>query len=167
MVEAGFVTRAQADAAERRGFAAVPNSRPGARYFADWVAEQIRELAGTGKRDLTVRTTLDPRLQAMAENAIADILARYGGEYRVGPGRAGRDGAGRRGTGDGRRPRLRQQPVQPRDPGAAPAGLGVQAVRLSRRARGRHAPAGPRSSTRRSASATGSRTIIPAATRAR
>ena len=43
MVEAGFITRAQADAAEKRGFAAVPNSRPGSRYFADWVAEQIRE----------------------------------------------------------------------------------------------------------------------------
>ena len=86
MVEAGFITRAQADAAEKRGFAAVPNSRPGSRYFADWVAEQIRELAGTGKRDLIVRTTLDPRLQAIAENAVTDILARYGAGYRVGQG---------------------------------------------------------------------------------
>ncbi len=86
MVEAGFITRAQADAAEKRGFAAVPNSRPGSRYFADWVAEQIRELAGTGRRDLIVRTTLDPRLQAIAENAVTDILARYGAGYRVGQG---------------------------------------------------------------------------------
>src|SRR4051794_7803732 len=86
MVEAGFITRAQADAAEKRGFAIVPNSRPGSRYFADWVAEQIRELAGTGRRDLIVRTTLDPRLQAIAENAVTDILARYGAGYRVGQG---------------------------------------------------------------------------------
>src|SRR3954447_26793157 len=86
MVEAGLITRAQADAAEKRGFASVPNSRPGSRYFADWVAEQIRELAGTGRRDLIVRTTLDPRLQAIAENAVGDILARYGAGYRVGQG---------------------------------------------------------------------------------
>ena len=37
---------------------------------------------------------------------------------------------------DGRRPRLRREPLQPRGAGAAAAGLGVQAVRLRRRARG-------------------------------
>ena len=42
------------------------------------------------------------------------------------PGGADRDGAGRRDPGDGRRPRLRREPVQPRDPGASPAGLAVQ-----------------------------------------
>ena len=43
-------------------------------------------MAGTGRRDLIVRTTLDPRLQAIAENAVTDILARYGAGYRVGQG---------------------------------------------------------------------------------
>jgi penicillin-binding protein 1A len=86
MVEAGFITRAQADAAERRGFAFVPNGSPGSRYFADWVAEQIRERAGTSRRDLIVRTTLDPRLQALAETAIGDVLTRYGARDRVGQG---------------------------------------------------------------------------------
>ena len=33
-----------------------------------------------------MRTTLDPRLQALAENAIGDILARTGARYRVGQG---------------------------------------------------------------------------------
>jgi penicillin-binding protein 1A len=86
MVEAGFITRTQADAAEKHGFAFIPNSPPGSRYFADWVTDQIRELAGTGGRDLIVRTTLDPHLQAFAENAVTDILARYGARYRVGQG---------------------------------------------------------------------------------
>ncbi|MGE0260842.1 MAG: transglycosylase domain-containing protein, partial [Alphaproteobacteria bacterium] len=86
MVEAGFVTRAQADAAAKRGFALAANARPGSRYFADWIADQIRELAGSGKRDLIVRTTLDPRLQANAESAVTDILARYGAQYRVAQG---------------------------------------------------------------------------------
>jgi penicillin-binding protein 1A len=86
MVEAGFITRAQADAAEKRGFAFIPNTRPGPRYFAGWVAEQIRETAGTGGRDLIVRTTLNPRLQEAAERAVTDILARHGAGYRVGQG---------------------------------------------------------------------------------
>jgi penicillin-binding protein 1A len=86
MVAAGFITDAEADAAEKHGFSYVPNSPPGPRYFADWVAEQIRELAGTGRRDLIVRTTLDPRLQAVAERTVADILARHGAGSRAGQG---------------------------------------------------------------------------------
>ena len=58
-------------------------------------------------------------------------------------GGAGRDDPRRPGTRHARRSRLRRQPVQPRDPGGAPARLGVQAVRLSRRARGGAAPGGP------------------------
>ena len=64
-------------------------------------------------------------------------------------GRAGRARPRRRGAGDGRRPRLCRIHLQPRDPGGPPAGLGVQAVRLSGRARsGLHARR--RSSTSRS-----------------
>ena len=49
------------------------------------------------------------------------------------PGRAGRDRpAHRLHPRAGRRPRLEPQQLQPRDAGAAPAGLGVQAVRLRR-----------------------------------
>ena len=51
-------------------------------------------------------------------------------------GRAGRARpAHRRRQGHGRRLRLRPQPVQPRHPGQAPAGLGVQAAGLRRGAR--------------------------------
>ncbi len=86
MVEAGFITRPQADAAEKHGFALARSGSPGSRFFADWITEQIRELASAGKRDLIVRTTLNPRLQALAESAVADILARYGARYRVDQG---------------------------------------------------------------------------------
>ena len=58
-------------------------------------------------------------------------------------GGAGRHDPRRPGTRHARRSRLRRQSVQPRDPGGAPARLGVQAVRLSRRARGGAAPGGP------------------------
>jgi penicillin-binding protein 1A len=76
MVEAGFITAADAAAAEKAGAALPVVERAGSRYFADWVADQIRDFAGTAERDLTVRTTFDPRLQVAAEAAIGEILAR-------------------------------------------------------------------------------------------
>ena len=86
MVEAGFINAADSSGAEKQGSALVVAGRPGSRYFADWVADQIREFAGAGDRDVTIRTTLDPRLQAAAEAAIADVLARSGPKNAVGQG---------------------------------------------------------------------------------
>ena len=86
MVEAGFITAEQAAAAEQRGFGLASTGRPGSRYFADWVAEQIRELGGFAGRDLIVRTTLNPRLQAAAETTVAEVLARHGAKGSVGQG---------------------------------------------------------------------------------
>jgi penicillin-binding protein 1A len=85
MVDAGFVTSSQAMAALSGGtsLTAVPVTRPGARYFGDWVAEQLGDFADTGNRDLTVVTTLDPRMQAQAEAAIADAITREGGKMAV------------------------------------------------------------------------------------
>src|SRR5690242_18191144 len=59
MVEAGFVIDKEAAAAIKGGasFAAVAALRPGTRYFADWVAQQLGDFADTGNRDLTVVTT--------------------------------------------------------------------------------------------------------------
>src|SRR6266581_1069041 len=78
MVEAGVITAADAAGAEREGAALAVVGRPGSRYFADWLADQIADFSGTANRDLTVRTTLDPRLQEAAEAAVGDVLARYG-----------------------------------------------------------------------------------------
>ena len=80
MVEAGFITADDALAAERRGstLAGVAAMRPGSRYFADWIAEQARDFAGTADRDLTIRTTLDPKLQALAEATIVETLNKHG-----------------------------------------------------------------------------------------
>jgi len=80
MLETGVIDQAQAAAAERNGseLNAVAMVHPGMRYFADWIADQVRDFAGTTERDLTVRTTLDPRMQGEAEAVIADVLARHG-----------------------------------------------------------------------------------------
>jgi penicillin-binding protein 1A len=80
MVETGAIQQADAQAAEKSGaeLIRVALSRPGMRYFADWVADQVRDFAGTADHDLVVRTTLDPRMQSAAEAAIGDTLARHG-----------------------------------------------------------------------------------------
>ncbi|HEV2303262.1 MAG TPA: PBP1A family penicillin-binding protein [Stellaceae bacterium] len=88
MADAGFVTQAQASAAERQGERSPPvvASRPGSRYFADWIADQLPDFVGGNRSDLTVKTTLYPRLQSEAERAIDDVLARGGAKAAVGEG---------------------------------------------------------------------------------
>ncbi len=88
MVEAGFIAAgdARAAGAGERALDAVAIARPGARYFADWIAERLADFAGGGGRDLTVLTTLDPRLQAEAETAVADTIARDGAKAAAGQG---------------------------------------------------------------------------------
>src|SRR6516162_14265 len=84
MVEAGFVTRREAAAATDSGsLAATSAAQPGSRYFADWVAGQLADFTGGGNRDLSVVTTLDPRLQSEAEAAICSTIARDGAKMAV------------------------------------------------------------------------------------
>ncbi len=87
MVEAGFITRRDAAAAETEAsLAGLAPSRPGSRYFADWVADRLPDYANTADRDLTVVTTLEPRLQAEAEAAISATIARDGTRSGAGQG---------------------------------------------------------------------------------
>jgi penicillin-binding protein 1A len=88
MVEAGYITAAEATEAQKHGDtkAAFAAARPGSRYFADWIADQVRDFAGTSDRDLVVRTTLEPRLQAEAEAVVAGTITRYGLKSAVSQG---------------------------------------------------------------------------------
>lgn len=49
-------------------------SSPGAQYFIDWVAQDVRTLVGADHGDLVVRTTLDVNAQRAAELAVSSIL---------------------------------------------------------------------------------------------
>ncbi len=88
MVEAGIVSESQVASATKEGTSrpAVAAARSGARYFADWIAEQLSDFAGTGGRDLTVTTTLDPVLQTEAEAAVTETIARDGPKAAVSQG---------------------------------------------------------------------------------
>jgi penicillin-binding protein 1A len=73
MRQAGLITAAEAAAASPARLRLRPVPQPlGASYFADWVLPQVRQPGEpTGYRALSVRTTLDPRLQRLAEAAVA------------------------------------------------------------------------------------------------
>ena len=72
MAETGVITPAEANAA--MGQIAFPPPPPlAAGWFADWAAEQAQALAPPNA-DAVVRTTLDARLQAIAESRLAALL---------------------------------------------------------------------------------------------
>ncbi len=128
MQEAGYITEAQRRGATparvRRGRA---DNVPTGTYFADWIVPQASELAEGSYGERQVVTTLDGDLQRLAARLVR----------RAGLGRAQAALVAMR--LDGRvvamvgGPRLHRQPVQPGDPGAPPARLRLQALRLSRR----------------------------------
>ncbi|MBM3534023.1 MAG: PBP1A family penicillin-binding protein [Alphaproteobacteria bacterium] len=80
MVDAGYLSQADADAAKRLpvGRGRYPTGGLGARYFADWVLDRVGSTIGYVDRDLVVTTTLDVRLQRLAEAEVEASLARNG-----------------------------------------------------------------------------------------
>jgi penicillin-binding protein 1A len=80
MVAAGYVDQRQADAAKVAPMAAGPAivAGQGSRYFADWLVDQAFDYTATNDRDLIVVTTLDRRLQRLAETEVERTLAGAG-----------------------------------------------------------------------------------------
>jgi penicillin-binding protein 1A len=84
MVENGYVTRAEGDAAKAEPLtvnprALSPNSIA-AGYFAEEVRRELNDRYGDKKLyegGLSVRATLDPKMQLMARKALADGLVRF------------------------------------------------------------------------------------------
>ncbi len=76
MVDAKFLTAEQAAAAhpEPGKPMTVATGVAGSRYFADWIMDQVQGFVGFTDRDLVIRTTLDPRLQTLAESKVALML---------------------------------------------------------------------------------------------
>ncbi|ODN72242.1 PBP1A family penicillin-binding protein [Methylobrevis pamukkalensis] len=57
-----------------------PAERPGqaGRWFSDWVGPDALKLAGADRGTVRFRTTMDPDLQALAEEVVTETLAREG-----------------------------------------------------------------------------------------
>jgi len=53
------------------------------RYYADWIINQINDLIGTPTEDIIIETTLDPRIQALAEDTLAAKIRQVGTEHNI------------------------------------------------------------------------------------
>ncbi|HYF86053.1 penicillin-binding protein 1A [Azospirillum sp.] len=83
MLDAGYLTQAQYEAA--RAAKPSPKRKPGGdgRYFADWVTDLVSGFAGPDHGDVIVRTTLDLKMQRAAEQRMEALLAGPGAAANV------------------------------------------------------------------------------------
>ncbi len=82
MVASDYLTQEEADkiASEGRSQSNVVESDRTGQHFADWVMDQVSSYVGFVDRDLVVVTTLDPRLQRMAQAELVRVLDEGGPE---------------------------------------------------------------------------------------
>ena len=85
MVETGAISRDQVDAARRQPAAlrVPPETPPGTNYFVDMVNTEVRSLLGPASGDWRIRSTVDLKVQALAESIVATRIAAEGKEKNV------------------------------------------------------------------------------------
>ncbi|MDP1907218.1 MAG: penicillin-binding transpeptidase domain-containing protein, partial [Hyphomicrobium sp.] len=85
--EAGYITPEMLKLAQSRPPKIVPNRIAGSSgYIADWVMDALNDYVGQFDTDITVQTTIDANLQATAERALAEELAKNGEKFGVSQG---------------------------------------------------------------------------------
>ncbi len=87
MVDAGYITEDQAKSLT--SLPPRPSSKPtggSVRYFTDWVVDGVDDLIGTPQEDIIVETTLNPRIQDAAYEALARVIREQGEERRISQG---------------------------------------------------------------------------------
>jgi penicillin-binding protein 1A len=87
MAEAKLITEAQAQASIGHPAYNVKAAGAGTlNYVADWIGEVLDDLVGQIDQDIVVETTIDPKLQAVAEAAVIDELAAKSVKFSVSQG---------------------------------------------------------------------------------
>src|SRR5271154_6507127 len=87
MAESKFITEAQAQASITRPAISVKPVGAGTiNYVADWIGEVLDDLVGQIDESVVVETSIDPKLQAVAEAAIIDELAAKSVKFNVSQG---------------------------------------------------------------------------------
>ncbi|MBR0898293.1 penicillin-binding protein 1A [Bradyrhizobium tropiciagri] len=87
MADAKFITEAQAKASIGQPSIAVKPAGAGTvNYVADWIGEVLDDLVGQIDQDIIVQTTIDPKLQSVAEAAVIDELAAKSVKFNVSQG---------------------------------------------------------------------------------
>ena len=85
MEREGFITSEERKLALTQGVNTVARHKASSlNYIADWVMEQVPDLIGEGVNlDLIVETTIDLRMQTLAEGAVADAIDQSGKKLGV------------------------------------------------------------------------------------
>jgi penicillin-binding protein 1A len=80
MVKNGAISPQQASDAQQHPavLRIPPDAPPGSNYFINTTAAEVKALIGPSSEDVTIRSTLDPQLQQIAERAIAARLGSVG-----------------------------------------------------------------------------------------
>ena len=87
MLETGAIDVKAAEKAKAEPAKPNPSSKaaPAGSWFADWIARnELPKIAGSVKRAMRVRTTLQPKLQRLAERIVRETLAEFGESRGVG-----------------------------------------------------------------------------------
>ncbi|MDB5501874.1 MAG: penicillin-binding protein, partial [Tardiphaga sp.] len=84
MADANFITPAQAKASiGAPSYNVKPVGAGTVNYVADWIGEVLDDLIGQVDQSIIVETTIDPKLQSVAEAAIIDELAAKSVKFNV------------------------------------------------------------------------------------
>src|ERR1700761_5371894 len=87
MAEAGFITEAQAQASiGHPSYNVKPAGAGTVNYVADWIGEVLDDLVGQIDQDIVVETSIDPKLQSVAEASVIDELAAKSVKFNVSQG---------------------------------------------------------------------------------
>jgi penicillin-binding protein 1A len=87
MADAKFITEAQAQASIGHPSYHVKAAGAGTvNYVADWIGEVLDDLIGQIDQNIVVETSIDPKLQTVAEAAVIDELAAKSIKYNVSQG---------------------------------------------------------------------------------
>ncbi len=87
MADAKFITEAQAQASiGHPSYHVKPVGAGTVNYVADWIGEVLDDLIGQIDQSVVVETSIDPKLQAVAEAAVIDELAAKSVKFNVSQG---------------------------------------------------------------------------------
>jgi penicillin-binding protein 1A len=87
MADARFITAAQAQVAIGQPSYNVKGASAGTvNYIADWIGEVLDDLVGQIDQNIVVETSIDPKLQSIAEASIIDELAAKSVKFNVSQG---------------------------------------------------------------------------------
>jgi penicillin-binding protein 1A len=91
MVDAGYLTKEEAKTALKKK-SPIPEKYgvegDSARYFADWIVDNIEDHISRPQEDIVIETTLDPDIQTAAAKAIDAAIAKDGSKLRITQGAA-------------------------------------------------------------------------------